>query len=152
MAATEAEPFEIAVQILPGDVDGMGHVNNIVYVRWVQEVAVAHWAAVAPAEAQAAITWVVLRHEVDYLRAARPGDDVRSRTWVGHAEALRYERHTSIVRGDGTVLARARTLWCPVDTTTGRPRRVPAEVRPAFSAPGPVPAIDPGIGSTERQG
>ncbi|HEY0015147.1 MAG TPA: thioesterase family protein [Longimicrobium sp.] len=131
--ATEAEPFEITVQIHPEDVDGMGHVNNIVYVRWVQEVALAHWHAVAPADAQAAMTWVVLRHEIDYLHPARPGDQVRARTWIGEAQAIRYARHTTIVRGDGTVLARARTLWCPVDVATGRPRRVPAEVRAAFS-------------------
>jgi acyl-CoA thioester hydrolase len=133
--ATEAEPFEIAVQIHPGDVDGMGHVNNIVYVRWIQEVAMAHWFAVAPAEAQAAMTWVVLRHEIDYLRAALPGDAVRARTWIGQARAIRYERHTEIVRADGTVLARARTLWCPLDIHTGRPCRVPPAVRAAFSAP-----------------
>jgi acyl-CoA thioester hydrolase len=132
--ATQAEPFEIAVQIHPGDVDGMEHVNNIVYVRWVQEVALAHWFAVAPADAQAAMTWVVLRHEIDYLRPARPGDTVRARTWIGAGESLRYERFTEIVRGDGTVLARGRTLWCPVDIATGRPKRVPAEVRAAFSA------------------
>jgi acyl-CoA thioester hydrolase len=131
--ATEARPFEIDVHIRPEDVDGMGHVNNIVYVRWVQEVALAHWHAVAPADAQAVMTWVVLRHEIDYLRPARPGDEVRARTWLGAGESLRYERFTEIVRGDGTALARGRTLWCPVDIATGRPRRVPPEVRAAFS-------------------
>jgi acyl-CoA thioester hydrolase len=131
--ATEAAPFEIEVPIHPGDVDGMGHVNNIVYVRWVQEVALAHWFAVAPAEAQATMTWVVLRHEIDYLRPALPGDSVRARTWIGEGESLRYERFTEIARGDGTVLARGRTLWCPVDIATGRPKRVPPEVRVAFS-------------------
>ena len=140
MSATEAEPFAIGVQILPGDVDGMGHVNNVVYVRWVQEAAIAHWSAVAPADAQAAIFWVVLRHEIDYLRAARPGDAVRACTWIGHAQSMRFERHTAIIRDDGTVLARARTLWCPVDAATGRPRRVPPEVRAAFSTPGPNPS------------
>lgn len=130
----KAEPFEIDVQIRPEDVDGMGHVNNIVYVRWVQEVALAHWCAAAPAEAQATMTWVVLRHEIDYLRAARPGDAVRACTWIGARESLRYERFTEIVRGDGTVLARGRTLWCPVDIASGRPKRVPAEVKAAFSS------------------
>jgi acyl-CoA thioester hydrolase len=131
--ATQAEPFEITVQIRPEDVEALDHVNNIVYVRWVQEVAIAHWEAVAPADARAVMTWVVLRHEIDYLRPARPGDVVRARTWVGEVQAIRYERHTTIVRDDGTLLARARTLWCPVDLATGRPRRVPEEVRTAFS-------------------
>jgi acyl-CoA thioester hydrolase len=111
----------------------LGHVNNIVYVRWIQEVALAHWFARAPADAQAAMTWVVLRHEIDYLHPARPGDAVRARTWIGEGHSLRYERFTEIARGDGTVLARARTLWCPVDAATGRPRRVPPAVRIAFA-------------------
>ena len=131
--ATAAAPFEITVQVQPEDVDGLGHVNNIVYVRWIQEVALAHWFARAPAEAQAAMTWVVLRHEIDYLHPARPGDAIHARTWIGDGQSLRYERFTEIARGDGTVLARARTLWCPVDTATGRPRRVPPAVREAFS-------------------
>lgn len=131
--ATAGAPFEITVQVQPEDVDGMGHVNNIVYVRWIQEVALAHWFARAPAEAQAAMTWVVLRHEIDYLHPARPGDAVRARTWIGDGQSLRYERFTEIARDDGTVLACARTLWCPVDTATGRPKRVPPAVREAFS-------------------
>ncbi|HEX6042612.1 thioesterase family protein [Longimicrobium sp.] len=131
--ATAAAPFEIDVQVQAEDVDGMGHVNNIVYVRWIQEVALAHWFAHAPADARDFMTWVVLRHEIDYLRPARPGDALRARTWIGEGQSLRYERFTEIARADGTVLARARSVWCPVDTTTGRPRRVPPEVREAFS-------------------
>jgi acyl-CoA thioester hydrolase len=131
------EPYEIAVAIRAEDVDGDGgteHVNNITYLRWVQEVAIAHWQAVAPEDARRAIAWVVLRHEIDYLHPARPADTVRARTWVGAAKAIRFERHTEIVRqGDGVMLARARSIWCPVDSATGRPVRVPAELRPLFS-------------------
>src|SRR4051812_9530833 len=105
--ATSADAFEAPVAILPGDVDENGHVNNIVYLRWVQEIATAHWQAVAPPDAQRTVGWVVLRHEIDYHRPALPGDEIRARTWVGRSDALRFERHTEIVRaGDETVLAR----------------------------------------------
>jgi acyl-CoA thioester hydrolase len=131
-----AERFEVTVEIRPGDVDEMGHVNNTVYLRWVQEVATAHWRARAPDDALRAITWVVLRHEIDYRLPALPGDAVRARTWVGRAESLRFERHTEVLReGDGAVLARARTLWCPVDAATGRPRRLSPELRALCSTP-----------------
>jgi acyl-CoA thioester hydrolase len=117
------------------DIDELGHVNNIVYLRWVQEAAMAHWRALAPREAQAALAWVVLRHEIDYSRAALLGDELVARTWVGTAEGLSFERHTEIIRRrDLRVLARARTLWCPVDMATGRPRRVLDDVRRLFSA------------------
>ena len=133
-------PADRSVHELPlvagtADIDELGHVNNIVYLRWVQEAAVAHWRALAPADAQAAVAWVVLRHEIDYSRAAVLGDELLARTWVGTAEGLSFERHTEIVRRrDARVLARARTLWCPVDIATGRPRRVADAVRQLFSS------------------
>jgi acyl-CoA thioester hydrolase len=129
-------PFERTVRVEAADMDRLGHVNNVVYVRWVQEVAAAHWHSAASPEEQAAALWVVVRHEVDYLHAARLGDEVVLRTWVGEAEGLRFDRHTEILRGgDRKPLARARTVWCPIDPRTGRPCRVPPEMRARFSAP-----------------
>jgi acyl-CoA thioester hydrolase len=72
--------FEMVVSVLPGDIDEQNHVNNTVYLRWVQEVATAHWCAVAPADAQENIGWVVLRHEIDYKTPACLGDDIVLRT------------------------------------------------------------------------
>jgi acyl-CoA thioester hydrolase len=127
--------YELPLVAVAADIDELGHVNNIVYLRWVQEAAVAHWRALAPAAAQAAVVWVVLRHEIDYSRPAMLGDELLARTWVGTAEGLSFERHTEIVRRrDARVLARARTLWCPVDIATGRPRRVGDDLRLLFSA------------------
>ena len=134
-ATSSADAFELSVSVLAADIDELGHVNNTVYLRWVQDAATAHWRALASAEAQAQIYWVVLRHEIDYKHAALLGDTVRLRTWVGAASRLTFERHTEIVRqSDGVMLARARTLWCPVDARTHRPTRVAAEVRAQFSA------------------
>jgi acyl-CoA thioester hydrolase len=127
-------PFEMTVSVLPEDIDGQNHVNNTVYLRWVQEVATAHWQAIASGEAQEAIGWVVLRHEIDYKAPACLGDDVVLRTRVGKATRLTFERFTEIRRGSGgQLLSTARTLWCPINAQTGRPVRVPAEVREQFS-------------------
>lgn len=126
--------FEQVVVVEAADLDERQHVNNVVYLRWVQEVATAHWRALASPEAQAEIAWVALRHEIDYLAPAVLGDELVLRTWVGEAERLTFERFTEIRRAaDGRVLAKARTLWCPVDMRTGRPRRPSDEVRARFS-------------------
>ena len=128
------EPFELAIRIEPADIDELGHVNNVVYVRWVQEAAVAHWRAAARAEDQAELRWVVVRHEIDYRRAAYPGDGIIARTWVGGASRIRFERHTELLRAsDRSLLAKARTVWCPIDARTGKPASVSEEVRAAFS-------------------
>ena len=127
-------PFEMIVSVLPEDIDEQNHVNNTVYLRWVQEVATAHWRAVATADAQENIGWVVLRHEIDYKAPASLGDEVMLRTWVGKATRLTFERFTEIRRSsNGQPLSKARTLWCPINAQTGRPVRVSADVRERFS-------------------
>jgi acyl-CoA thioester hydrolase len=137
--------FEMNVSVLPSDIDEQKHVNNTVYLRWVQEVAIAHWKSLASAEAQELIGWVVLRHEIDYKTAASLGDEILLRTWVGEASRLKFERLTEVRRKtrpretgyggqvDNELLARARTLWVPIDSKTGKPTRVSAEVREKFS-------------------
>ena len=126
--------FEMTVLVLPGDIDEQNHVNNTVYLRWVQDVATAHWRAIASPEAQEMTGWVVLRHEIDYKTPAQAGDNITLRTSVGKATRLTFERFTEIRRSsDGQLLSKARTLWCPTNAQTGRPMRVPAEVRAQFS-------------------
>src|SRR5438105_4585485 len=116
------------------DIDEQNHVNNTVYLRWVQDVATDHWKSLASKEAQTLIGWVVLRHEIDYKMPASLGDEVILRTWLGEASRLKFERFTEIQhRTDNQVLARARTIWVPIDTRTGKPTRVSAEVRAQFS-------------------
>ncbi|HYV28355.1 MAG TPA: thioesterase family protein [Candidatus Eisenbacteria bacterium] len=126
--------FEMIVPVLPGDIDEQNHVNNTVYLRWVQDVATAHWRSVASPKAQETIGWVVLRHEIDYKGPATLGDEMVLRTWVGTATRLTFERFTEMSRNrDGRLLCEARTLWCPIDAQSGRPVRVSEEVRSQFS-------------------
>ena len=126
--------YELVVPVLPDDIDEQNHVNNMVYLRWVQEVAVAHWRTLASSEEQDRVSWVVLRHEIDYKAPACLGDEVELTTWVGKASRLTFERFTEIRRrNDGQLLSSARTLWCPINPRSGRPVRVSKEVRAQFS-------------------
>ncbi len=132
---TQPVRYERLFHVSAADIDDLGHVNNVVYLRWVQDVAAAHWeSATSPAE-RADIGWVVLRHEIDYKHPARPGDDVIARTWVGQPSAATFERHTEILRArDQRVLAQARSLWCPVHPGTGRLRRIDPALHDRFYA------------------
>ncbi len=128
--------YERTFEVRSEDIDALGHVNNLVYLRWVQEIAGEHWHAGASPEQVEGIAWVVLRHEIDYKRAAGPGETVLARTWVGEASGTRFERHVEIVRpGTGELLARARSVWCPLDRETGRPLRVGSSLHDPFYEP-----------------
>ena len=124
----------MAVSVQPADIDQQNHVNNTVYVRWVQEAATAHWNAQAPEAARDAIGWVVLRHELDYKMPICLGDEIVLRTWVGKATRATFERYVEVLRkSDRKLLAQARTLWVPINPETAKPTRVPPEVRARFS-------------------
>jgi acyl-CoA thioester hydrolase len=130
-----AEVYEIKIAVEPADIDHQGHVNNVIYVRWVQDVAQAHWTARATAEDQERLLWVVVRHEIDYKQSAQLGDTILARTWVGAATRATFERFTELRRAaDGGLLARARSLWCPIDAQTRRPAGVSAALRDMFFA------------------
>ena len=132
--SADSGAFELNITVGPGDIDELGHVNNVVYLRWVQDAAVAHWTAIAPAADQQRLLWVVVRHEIDYKQPAFLGDPIIAKTWVGNARRIKFERHTEILRArDRAVLARALTFWCPIDTHTGKLTNVSAEVKALFS-------------------
>ena len=128
------EKYELRIAVRPEDIDVLGHVNNTVYLRWVQDVAVAHWSAFAPSEDQESLYWVVIRHEIDYKRSAMPQDLIIARTWVGNASRFAFERHTELLRAsDGKLLAKALTLWCPMSRETHKAVDVRQEVRDRFA-------------------
>ena len=125
--------FEKRIVAGEGDIDELGHVNNAVWVRWIQGMATSHWQAVAPKAHVDAYVWVVVRHEIDYLRAVLPGETVTGRTWVGEApRGARFDRHVEFLGEDGRARVRARTTWAILDKATGRPLRVPAAVAAPF--------------------
>jgi acyl-CoA thioester hydrolase len=127
--------FERRITAAAEDIDELGHVNNAVWVRWIQDIATAHWQAVAPEAHREAYVWVVTRHEIDYLRAVTVGETVTGRTWLGEApKGARFDRHVEFVGEDGKTRVRAKTTWAIIDKAAGRPIRVPAEVAAPFLA------------------
>ena len=129
--------FSHPLRVSAADLDAQAHVNNVVYVRWIEEVAVAHWLALTTAEVRARVGWVLVRHEIDYHRPATIGEEILLRTVVPHMERIKVERHTAVYRlSDGETLARSRSLWVPVDPRTGRPVRVGRDLRASFLEPG----------------
>ncbi|HET8749592.1 MAG TPA: thioesterase family protein [Sphingomicrobium sp.] len=116
-------------------IDELGHVNNAVWVQWMEQIAVAHWRSVADPLHQDSYFWVVVRHEIDYLRAAREGDLVTAHTWVGDVpQGARFDRFVEFTGDGGKSCVRAKTQWAIIDKALGRPIRVPPEVIAPFLA------------------
>ena len=131
-AAIYRHEFTVAGDV----VDQNGHVNNVAYVQWMQDVAIQHsQAAGCSAATQAAgATWVARSHQIEYLSPAFAGDDLEVLTWVVNLRRVRSLRRYRFVRkSDGRVLAQGETDWVFVDAKTGRPRAIPEIVTRAFT-------------------
>lgn len=133
------EPFSHIIEVSAEDIDNLGHASNIAVVRWIQDVAVAHSQAVGYGfERYRSINgiFVIRRNEIDYLRSALRGEKLEVRTWLSSWMAAKYVRETEIERvSDRVMIAKSQTTWGYLDATTGRPTRVPDEVRIAFGLP-----------------
>ena len=120
----DRELFELDFTIRPEDIDANGHVNNVVYVRWVQDAGIAHWDARFSEEERAKWSWVAVRHEIDYRRQLLLGEPVHIRTWVGDVEGAKFPRYV-LIEGPNGLCAQGKTDWALVDSTTFRPSRIP---------------------------
>lgn len=125
--------FALRFTAAAGDIDELGHVNNAVWLRWIQDVATRHWRATAAADQVDAYIWVVVRHEIDYLRALELGGTAIARTWIPDPpKGARFDRLVEFTGADAKPLVRARTTWAILDKASGRPLRVPADVAARF--------------------
>ena len=132
----DREVFVVPLTVADTDIDENGHVNNVVYVRWLQDVGTAHWMARFDADTRGQWSWVASRHEVDYFRALPPGSKPVARTWVGDPQGARFNRYVRIENEDGQLCAQGVSEWVLVDGSTMRPSRIP----PGMIAPfGPAP-------------
>ena len=125
-------PFTRIFTAQPDDMDELGHVNNAVWVQWIQDMATSHWQAVAAPEHIAAYFWVVTRHEIDYRGNVGPGQSVTANTSIeSEPKGAQFDRRVDFVDAAGKVIGRANTTWAMIDKATGRLVRV----RPEVSAP-----------------
>ncbi len=119
----------------PEHIDELGHVNNTVWVQWIQDMATAHWDAVARPEDRAAFFWVVVRHEIDYRGNIAEGEVVSASTWIeGPAMGAKSLRRVEFADAHSKRLVSAATTWAMIDRATGRLARVRPEVLAPFRA------------------
>lgn len=132
-----AKDFDSAVLLYrtawASDTDELGHVNNAVYVKWVQDAGVAHWSAIITDELREKHIWVCRRHEVDYREPLYAGDEVEIRTWLGRHHGPKFDRHVDIRKaGSDKWSVQAQTTWVLLDKATGRPKKVGPEIFDLF--------------------
>lgn len=126
-------PFFMQIIATEGDIDQLGHVNNAVWVRWMEEVATRHWTSVADPAHVEAYAWVVTRHEIDYRGNVTAGETVTARTWIAEPpRGARFDRMMEFTGADGKVKVSARSTWAMIDAASGGIMRVPSEVAAPF--------------------
>lgn len=126
--------FILPITAAEADIDELGHVSNLVYLRWVLEVAMAHSISLGydhVAYKRLGSVFVVRRHEIDYVAQVTAGQLISAQTWVDEWKLASCVRKTELLR-DGKVVARAATTWAFISFASGRPVRIPDELRSRF--------------------
>ncbi len=129
--------FDFPIDVADGDIDDMGHVNNAVYLRWVQTAVLRHWRRFAPREAVATRLWVALGHDIRYRRPALPHDHVVVRLLLEKLDGAKAFYRARIDRGDQT-LAEIKSCWCCLDSVSKRPVRLARDIVARFL---PLPSL-----------
>jgi len=116
-------------------IDENGHVNNVAYVQWMQDIAVEHYSSIGGVEAQGKeATWVVRQHQIEYLLPAFAGEEIEVKTWVENIQRVRSLRKYEFIRkSDSKILVKGETDWVFVALKTGRPLPIPEKVASVFS-------------------
>lgn len=117
--------FQTEITVPASAIDNLKHVNNVVYLQWIQDVAEQHWNESTDSALREKLAWVVVNHFIEYKAPAFENDILILKTWVEKYSGVTSERHTEILRkGDDKLLVKAKTLWCLLDKSTGKPMRI----------------------------
>jgi acyl-CoA thioester hydrolase len=119
--------FEFKITVTSADIDDLNHVNNVVYVKWMDEVAINHWAFLTVDTPLPEYIWVVVRHEIDYKSQAFLGDEIIAKTWVGETKGFTSERLIAFYKKD-VLLAKSKTTWAMLNAQTYKPTRIREDV------------------------
>ena len=121
--------FEIELIVLPEHLDALQHVNNVVYVQWMQDIASKHWNSYSSAELNEKVLWVARHHEIDYLAQSFLHDALLMKTWTGDYSGVAWDRHYEIIcKSDNKKIISAKSVWILLDKKTFKPKRVDEEV------------------------
>lgn len=125
--------FQTEITVPASAIDNLNHVNNVVYLQWIQDVAAQHWNESTDSALREKLAWVVVNHFIEYKAPAFEKDVLILKTWVEKYSGVTSERHTEIIRkADNKLLVKAKTLWCLLDRTSGKPLRINEELRKKF--------------------
>ena len=119
--------FELKLEVTPENIDNLNHVNNVVYVNWMDTVAFEHWASLTKKNPLPEYIWVVLKHEIEYLKQAFLGDVITVKTWVGETKGFKSERFMEFYNNN-TLLVKAKTVWGMLDAKSYKPSRIREDV------------------------
>jgi acyl-CoA thioester hydrolase len=119
--------FTLKITVSSEDIDTLQHVNNLVYVKWMDTIATTHWSFLTKENPLPQYVWVVMRHEIDYLKQATLGDEIVVKTWVGETRGITSVRFMEFYKND-SLLVKAKTIWAMLDATTHKPARIREDV------------------------
>ena len=119
--------YSYTLRVEESHIDNLLHVNNVVYLQWVNDISEKHWNKLVSSELKEKYFWVVLRHELDYLNQAVLHDELTIKTWVGESRGVKSVRHVEIYKGE-SLLLRASSTWCLIDAKTLKPTRVKDDI------------------------
>jgi acyl-CoA thioester hydrolase len=119
--------FETTYTVIASDIDELNHVNNVVYLSWIQNIANLHWTQLKQDQDTSAYVWVVIRHEIDYIGQALLGDSIVAKTWVGETGGIRSIRHVEFYKNN-KLIVKAQTMFCLVNSKTFKPTRITDQI------------------------
>ena len=119
--------FETSYNVMSSHIDELNHVNNVVYLEWIQDIANLHWTQLKKEVDTSAYVWVVIRHEIDYIRQALLGDEIIAKTWVGKTGGIRSIRHVEFYKNNKPIV-KAQTTFCLVTAKTFKPTRITDQI------------------------
>lgn len=119
--------YEHTFRVEAKHLDALNHVNNVVYLQWVNDISEKHWELLSNKDLNSKYFWVCLRHEIDYLNQAIIGDEIRVFTWVGESVGVKSIRNVIIYKGD-LILTNIKSTWCLIDSKTLRPTRIKEDI------------------------
>ena len=119
--------FETKYTVKSSHIDELNHVNNVVYLQWIQDIANLHWTQLKRGVDTTAYVWVVIRHEIDYVGQALLGDSIVAKTWVGKTGGIRSTRHVEFYNNN-KLIVKAQTTFCLVNSKSFKPTRITDQI------------------------